>query len=67
MKWILNIIGVLFILAGGVWFFQGIGVLPGSIMSGQIQWAVYGGAAALIGIVLILFANRPRKNAPPPA
>ena len=29
MKVILRIIGVLLILMGGVWFFQGINVLPG--------------------------------------
>lgn len=58
MKTILNIIGVLLILTGGVWFLQGINVLPGSFMTGQIQWAIYGGLAIVIGIGLLLFANR---------
>ena len=58
MKIALSIVGVLLILAGGLWFLQGISVLPGSLMSGQIQWAVYGGLAFLIGIVLLVFANR---------
>lgn len=35
MKIISNIVGVLLILAGGVWFLQGLNVLPGSVMSGQ--------------------------------
>ena len=64
MKTILNITGVLLILTGGVWFLQGINVLPGSFMTGQIQWAIYGGLAIIIGIGLLLFANR-RGDSPP--
>ena len=67
MKWALNIVGVLLILAGGVWILQGVGILPGSFMSGQMQWAFNGSVAALIGIGLLVFANWPRKNAPPSA
>ncbi len=64
MRIFLTIIAVLLILAGSVWFLQGIGVLPGSLMSGQIQWAVYGGIAVIAGIGLVVFANR-RKVSPP--
>ena len=64
MKIIMNIIAVLIILAGGVWFLQGINVLPGSYMTGQIQWAINGGVAILIGAGLLVFVNR-RKAAPP--
>jgi uncharacterized membrane protein len=66
MKIILTIIGVLLILFGGVWILQGINVLPGSFMTGQIRWAIYGGIAALAGLVLIVAANR-KKAAPPAA
>jgi hypothetical protein len=62
MKIALSIIGVLIILMGGGWFLQGINVLPGSVMTGQIQWAWYGGLAVLIGICLLVFANRRRPN-----
>jgi len=64
MKIFLNIISVLLILVGSVWFLQGINVLPGSLMSGQIQWAIYGGIAVIVGIGLVVFANR-RKVTPP--
>ena len=64
MKIALSIIGVLLILAGGVWFLQGINVLPGSFMTGQIQWAIYGGLAIVAGIGLLVFANR-RRTSPP--
>jgi hypothetical protein len=66
MKTILNVIGVLLILTGGVWFLQGINVLPGSFMTGQIQWAIYGGLAVIIGIGLLLFANRRGASPPKP-
>ena len=46
----LRIVGVLLILIGGVWFLQGINVLPGSFMTGQTKWAVYGGLSVLIGM-----------------
>ena len=58
MQIILNIVGVLSILAGGVWFLQGINVLPGSFMTGQIRWAIYGGIAVLVGVGLLVLANR---------
>ena len=60
MKIVLNVIGVLLVLPGIVWFLQGIGVLPGSMMTGQIQWAVYGGILIVIGAGLLGWANRRR-------
>jgi hypothetical protein len=56
----LNVLGALLVLFGGVWFLQGINVLPGSFMTGQIRWAVYGGIAAVAGIVVLVAANRRR-------
>jgi len=58
MKTIMKVLSVLLILAGGVWILQGINILPGSFMTGQIQWAYYGGLAVLIGIGLWVFASR---------
>ena len=51
------IVGVILIVFGTIWFLQGINVLPGSFMTGQIQWAVYGGIAVVVGIGLLLRAN----------
>jgi hypothetical protein len=64
MKIILTIIGILLMIMGGIWFFQGINVLPGSFMTGQIRWAIYGGIAVVLGVVLIVLANR-KKRSPP--
>jgi len=60
MKIVLSVFGVLLILAGGVWFLQGINILPGSFMTGQTQWAVYGAIAVIAGIGTLVVANRRR-------
>ena len=62
MRITLNLVGVLALLMGTTWFLQGVGVLPGSFMSGQPQWAVYGGLAAGVGVVLLWVANRARRG-----
>jgi hypothetical protein len=43
---------------GIIWFLQGINVLPGSFMTGQTRWAVYGGIAVVAGAALLRIANR---------
>ena len=58
MKILLRVVSVLLVLAGFVWILQGIGVLPGSFMTGQITWAVRGAVAAAVGIVLYILAGR---------
>ena len=63
MRVALNIVGVILVVFGGIWFLQGINVLPGSFMTGQIRWAVYGGIAAIAGVALLLRANRRRRGA----
>ena len=62
MKITLNIAGVILVVFGAIWFLQGINVLRGSFMSGQIQWAVYGGIAIAVGIGLLLTAKRRRPS-----
>jgi hypothetical protein len=58
MRITLNVAAVLLVLMGTIWLLQGIGVLPGSFMSGQIQWAIYGGVAVIVGAGLAVAANR---------
>jgi hypothetical protein len=62
MRIALSIVGLLLVLVGGIWVLQGINVLPGSFMTGQTRWAVYGGIAMAAGIVLLLRANRRRTT-----
>jgi hypothetical protein len=53
-----NIVAVLLILGGGVWFLQGIGVLQGSSMSNTVQWTLIGGVLLVIGVGLLVVNNR---------
>ena len=63
MRIALTIVGVVLVIFGSIWFLQGVNVLPGSFMTGQIRWAVYGGIAVIAGIVLLVRARRLRRSA----
>jgi hypothetical protein len=58
MKIALTVAGILCVLMGGTWFLQGINVLPGSFMTGQIEWAYYGAGLAVVGMLLIVLPRR---------
>lgn len=56
------IVGALCILMGMVWIFQGINVLPGSFMTGDIDWSYRGGVLAVVGLVLVFVSMRKSKT-----
>jgi len=58
MRYVLLIVGGLMILMGGVWLLQGIGILPGSFMSGQTFWAAMGAIVLVAGGLLVLAGFR---------
>lgn len=58
---IVKVFAVLIFLSGLIWFLQGINILPGSFMTGNRQWAVNGGIAMAVGVVMFVFAAR-RKS-----
>ncbi len=63
MRLAIRIVAVLALLTGVVFFFQGIGVIPGSFMTGRSEWAVIGaalvaGAAALLWLSGIVSSDR---------
>jgi hypothetical protein len=58
MRIALNVAGALCSLVGAIWFLQGINVLPGSFMTGQTKWAIYGVVLLLIGLGLLIRARR---------
>ena len=62
MRIALNVIGILCLLSGSVWILQGINVLPGSFMTGQTKWAMYGALLAVVGIALLISGRRRRVN-----
>jgi hypothetical protein len=61
MTWVRGILGVLGVLLGLGWVGQGIGLLPGSFMSGQIQWAIIGAVLVVIGGWLLWDLYRRRR------
>ncbi len=62
MKVVLNILGIILILVGILWILQGVNVLPGSVMTGNLMWAYIGIVLDAVGAVLLYFANRKRSR-----
>jgi uncharacterized membrane protein HdeD (DUF308 family) len=60
MRIVMIVSGVLCLLLGCVWILQGVNILPGSFMTGQTKWAIYGALLVIIGIGLLFSANRRR-------
>jgi hypothetical protein len=58
MRIVGSIVGVLVALVGCVWVLQGIGVLPGSFMTGQTKWAINGAIALVVGLVILWISRR---------
>jgi hypothetical protein len=58
MRIALRILAGLLIAIGIVWILQGINVLPGSFMTGQMRWAYRGGGVAVVGVAILLFSCR---------
>ena len=58
MNYVLLLVGGLMALVGGVWLLQGVGVLPGSFMTGQVFWAVVGAVLLAVGGALVFTALR---------
>lgn len=67
MRWVLNIVGVLMLLSGTWWILQGTGLAPVGFMANHIEYAYAGIVVDAVAIVLLIFANRRRKNTPPAA
>jgi hypothetical protein len=52
------VVGLLMCVAGVVWIGQGLGLIPGSFMTGDPFWAAAGGVVLIVGIVLAVSARR---------
>jgi hypothetical protein len=57
------VIGVLIVLTGAVFAGQGLGYIPGSIMTNDPKWFWIGSAMVVVGLALGAagFLGRPRK------
>ncbi len=58
MKLIVTIFGALLAILGAIWVLQGLNILPGSFMTGDIKWAIYGGIAIAAGLGLVVWSRR---------
>jgi hypothetical protein len=58
MKMFLTILGTLMAILGCIWIAQGLNFLPGSAMTGDVRWAIYGSVLALGGIALVVWSRR---------
>jgi len=44
---------ILLVVVGGIWTFQGVGVLKGSFMTGDAFWGWTGAACVLVGLAIL--------------
>jgi hypothetical protein len=61
MQTLLTLIGIILLIAGLVFVGQGSGYFPyppSSFMIKETRWVYYGGAIAVAGLLLTLFARR---------
>ena len=61
MRSLLVALGVVMVLVGAVWTFQGLGYLEGSPMTDQEIWAILGPLVAGLGVGLVVVAARRRE------
>jgi hypothetical protein len=58
----LIVVGVLAVGAGLIWIGQGLGYIPGSVMTGDRMWFTIGLIVALVGVVLVILGVRVRRS-----
>ena len=58
MKNVLYVVAGILILAGGVFFLQGMRVLPSQVMYGKPEWIVIGAGMVVVGVALGIITRR---------
>ena len=63
MRVAVGVISVLILLAGAVFAGQGLGYIPGSLMTGDIHWFWIGSVMIVLGLALGVasFLGRPKR------
>jgi hypothetical protein len=56
-----RIVAILLVVIGIVWMLQGFNILPGSFMTGQLEWAAYGALSVAVGVALFFWRTRGRS------
>ncbi len=58
----LIVVGVIALGIGAVWIGQGLGLIPGSVMTGDRTWVYVGLVVGLVGIVLAWLGIRRSRS-----
>jgi hypothetical protein len=66
MSWMKLVGGVVLVLLGLLWIGQGLNLLPGSVMSGQVLWVIIGLLVLLVGAWLLWRTARVRSRSASP-
>jgi len=61
-SWMSIVLGVVALAIGGLFIGQGLGVIPGSFMTGDRTWFYVGLVVAVVGVVLIALALARRHH-----
>jgi hypothetical protein len=62
MRIVGNILGCCLIAMGALWILQGVNILPGSFMTGQMVWAFRGAGTASAGVLVLVLASAMTKR-----
>jgi hypothetical protein len=54
---LLRVIASVLVVIRVVWILQGVNILPGSFMTGHIEWAYRGAIALVVGLALLAAVN----------
>lgn len=60
--WLWLTLGLLAVVVGLLWTVQGLGYLPGGLMSGDRVWTVAGAVVALTGLAALRHGLRIRRR-----
>jgi hypothetical protein len=63
VRWFFLIFGAILVLIGAVWALQGVGLIPGSFMTGRILWLVIGSIVVVVGLACVAFGLSARPRA----
>lgn len=58
MRYVIVVVGAILVVFGVVFGLQGVGIVGGSAMTGELAWAIIGPVLAVIGLVLVGFGAR---------
>jgi hypothetical protein len=61
---VLIVLGVIGVIGGVIWVGQGMGLIPGSFMTGDRTWLLIGLIVGVVGIVLLALGLRRAARRP---